>query len=78
MSRSQITRIWNAAMGQPTLELALRLAETQTYDLLRDMGLSMKVASDACDDVMKDVVRYYKPLTTAELVSKHDLLTEEN
>lgn len=78
MSRSQMTRIWNAAMDQPTLELALRLADTQTYDLLRGMGLSMKVASDACDEVLKDITRYYKPLTTSELMSKHDLLTEEN
>jgi len=78
MTYDHMTRIWNAAMDKPTIELALRHADTQTYDLLRDMGFSTYVASAACDEVLKDIARYYQPLTTSELVSKHDLSIEEN
>lgn len=78
MAYKNLTEIWNIAMDKPTLDLALRFADTQTYDLLRDIGLSMKLASDACDEMLKDVAAHYQPLTTDELVSKHDLSLEEN
>ena len=78
MAYKNLTEIWNIAMDKPTLDLALRFADTQTYDLLRDIGLSMELASDACDEMLKDVAAHYQPLTISELVSKHDLSLEEN
>lgn len=76
MAYSKMTKIWNAAMEKPTLDLALRHAETQTYDLLRDMGFSMYVASAACDEVLKDIARYYQRPTVGELVTKSGLSVE--
>lgn len=64
-------------MDKPTIELALRHADTQTYDLLRDMGFSMYVASAACDEVLKDIAKYYHRPTIEELVSESGLSIEE-
>ena len=78
MTYKHLNEIFNAAMDKPTFDLALRFADTTTYDLLRDIGVSMNAASDACDEMLKDVAEHYQPLTTTELVSKHDLSIEEN
>jgi hypothetical protein len=60
MRYKNLTQIWNVAMDKPTLDLALRFADTETYDLLRGIGVSMNAASAACDDMLKDVARYYQ------------------
>jgi hypothetical protein len=55
-------------MDKPTLDLALRFADTETYDLLRGIGVSMNAASAACDDMLKDVARYYQQPSMNELI----------
>jgi len=68
MKYKNLTQIWNVAMDKPTLDLALRFAETETYDLLRGIGVSMNAASAACDDMLKDVARYYQQPSVDELL----------
>ena len=73
MTYKNLTEIRSAALGQPTLDLALRLADTQTYDLLRGMGLSMFAASAACDEVLKEIVEQYQKPSMADLVKKMEV-----
>jgi hypothetical protein len=68
MRYKNLTQIWNVAMDKPTLDLALRFADTETYDLLRGIGVSMNAASAACDDMLKDVARYYQQPSMTELL----------
>jgi hypothetical protein len=68
MRYKNLTQIWNVAMDKPTLDLALRFADTETYDLLRGIGVSMNAASAACDDMLKDVARYYQQPSMNELI----------
>jgi hypothetical protein len=68
MRYKSLTQIWNVAMDKPTLDLALRFADTETYDLLRGIGVSMNAASAACDDMLKDVARYYQQPSMNELI----------
>lgn len=68
MRYKNLNQIWNVAMDKPTLDLALRFAETETYDLLRGIGVSMNAASVATDDMLKDVARYYQQPSMDELM----------
>ena len=70
MKYKNLTQIWNVAMDKPTLDLALRFAETETYDLLRGIGVSMNAASVATDDMLKDVARYYQQPSVDGLVDR--------
>ena len=70
MTYKNLGQIFEAAMGKPTLDLALRLAETETYDLLRGIGVSIEAASAATDDMLKDVVEYYQKPKMADLVEQ--------
>jgi len=70
MTYKNLNQILAAALDRPTLDLAMRLAETETYDLLRGIGVSMAAASVATDDMLKDVVEHYQKPPMAESVKR--------
>ena len=54
-----LSQIWGDAMAQPTLDQAKRFAETNVYDFLRGIGLSMRMASETCDEFLSDLDQRY-------------------
>lgn len=76
MQYKHMNEIFNAAMGKPTLDLALRFAEVETYDMLRDIGVSIDSASAATDDMLKDVAEHYQKPSMADLAKRPYLRLE--